>query len=119
MQLRAGLALCVMLDLVVGRIKEKKPDKIRSLVAQTKYRFLKSLGQGPLGGVWPKSSIIHQFAEISGLNSQAANIILNRSVFCRINLLEKLAFCIKDKCNKNGFHSYNYSTSKLFKYTGL
>lgn len=33
MQLRVGLALCVMLALAVGRIKEKQPNKMRSLVA--------------------------------------------------------------------------------------
>jgi transposase len=33
MQLRVGLALCVMLAMAVGRIKEKQPDKMRSLVA--------------------------------------------------------------------------------------
>ena len=33
MELRAGLALCVMMAMAVGRIKEKQPDKMRSLVA--------------------------------------------------------------------------------------
>ena len=33
MQLRVSLALCVMLALAVGRIKEKQPEKMRSLVA--------------------------------------------------------------------------------------
>jgi transposase len=33
MQLRVGLALCVMLAMAVGRIKEKQPKKMRSLVA--------------------------------------------------------------------------------------
>ncbi len=33
MRLRVGLALCVMLAMAVGRIKEKQPDKMRSLVA--------------------------------------------------------------------------------------
>lgn len=33
MELRVCLALCVMLAMAVGRIKEKQPDKMRSLVA--------------------------------------------------------------------------------------
>ena len=33
MELRVGLALCVMLAMAVGRIKEKQPEKMRSLVA--------------------------------------------------------------------------------------
>jgi len=33
MQLRVSLALCVMLAMAVGRIKEKQPEKMRSLVA--------------------------------------------------------------------------------------
>jgi hypothetical protein len=33
MKLKCGLALCVMLAMAVGRIKEKQRDKMRSLVA--------------------------------------------------------------------------------------
>jgi hypothetical protein len=33
MKLRCGLALCVMLAMAVGRIKEKQGKKMRSLVA--------------------------------------------------------------------------------------
>jgi len=33
MQFRAGLALCVMLALALGHIRERRPEKIRSLVA--------------------------------------------------------------------------------------
>ncbi|KFD40737.1 hypothetical protein DK28_0201140 [Peptococcaceae bacterium SCADC1_2_3] len=33
MKLRCGLALCVMLAMAVGRIKEKQGEKMRSLVA--------------------------------------------------------------------------------------
>lgn len=32
MRARVDLALCVMLAMAVGRLKEKKPEKIRSLV---------------------------------------------------------------------------------------
>lgn len=33
MKLRSGLALCVMLAMALGRVKEKQPEKIRSLVS--------------------------------------------------------------------------------------
>ena len=33
METKYGLALCVMLAIAVGRIKEKQPDKLRSLVS--------------------------------------------------------------------------------------
>ncbi|MEX1028410.1 MAG: DDE transposase, partial [Paenibacillaceae bacterium] len=33
MKMRCGLALCVMLAMALGRIKEKQPEKMRSLVA--------------------------------------------------------------------------------------
>jgi len=32
MTVRCGIALCIMLAMVVGRIKEKQMDKMRSLV---------------------------------------------------------------------------------------
>lgn len=32
MKVRCGIALCVMLAMAVGRIKEKQADKMRSLV---------------------------------------------------------------------------------------
>jgi len=33
MKIRCGLALCVMLAMALGRVKEKQKEKIRSLVA--------------------------------------------------------------------------------------
>jgi len=33
MKMRCGLALCVMLAIALGRIREKQLDKLRSLVA--------------------------------------------------------------------------------------
>jgi len=32
MRIRCSLAICVMLDMAVGRVKEKRPDLLRSLV---------------------------------------------------------------------------------------
>lgn len=42
MKMRCGLALCVMLAMALGRIKENQPEKMRSLVAG-RYAYLDNL----------------------------------------------------------------------------
>ena len=51
MKVRSGLALCVMLAMAIGRVKEKQGDRIRSLVkaAQTNiHKWINWKGKNPL-----------------------------------------------------------------------